>query len=142
MLRRIPVYPTPGVRRRALHRSLTTLACSIGYQEDESNALLRTFAALFAVTLLALPAAAQEQTGSITGVVKDSSGAVLPGATVEARSPSAVGVSTAVTDANGIYRFPALPPGTYEISATLQGFVAGEGQPTRWCRWASSSRSI
>ena len=85
--------------------------------------LLRTCAALFAVLLLALPAVAQEQTGSIQGVVKDSSGAVLPGVTVEARSPSAVGVSTAVTDANGIYRFPALPPGTYEVSANLQSFV-------------------
>ena len=75
------------------------------------------------VLLLALPAVAQEQTGSIQGAVKDSSGAVLPGVTVEARSPSAVGVSTAVTDANGIYRFPALPPGTYEVSANLQSFV-------------------
>ncbi len=84
---------------------------------------LRTCAVLFAVLLLALPAAAQEQTGSIQGVVKDSSGAVLPGVTVEARSPSAVGVSTAMTDSNGIYRFPALPPGTYEVSANLQSFV-------------------
>ena len=84
--------------------------------------LLRTFAALFAVSLLALPVAAQEQTGSIQGVVKDSSGAVLPGATVEARM-SGAGVSTAVTDSNGIYRFPALPPGTYEVSANLQSFV-------------------
>ena len=87
---------------------------------------LRTFAALFAVLLLAMPAAAQEQTGSIQGVVKDSSGAVLPGATVEARSPSAIGASTAVTDSQGVYRFPALPPGTYEVSATLQGFVAAK----------------
>ena len=85
--------------------------------------LLRTFAALLTVSLLALPVAAQEQTGSISGVVKDSSGAVLPGATVEARSPSAVGVSTAVTDSSGQYRFPALPPGTYEVSANLQSFV-------------------
>jgi len=84
---------------------------------------LRTCAALFAVLLLALPAVAQEQTGSIQGVVKDSSGAVLPGVTVEARSPSAVGVSSAVTDSNGNYRFPALPPGTYEVSASLQSFV-------------------
>src|SRR3954452_13862624 len=85
--------------------------------------LLRTGAALFAVLLLALPAVAQEQTGSIVGVVKDSSGAVLPGVTVEARSPSAVGVSTATSDSNGSYRFPALPPGAYEVSASLQSFV-------------------
>ena len=54
---------------------------------------LHTLAALFAVSLLALPAAAQEQRGSILGVVTDASGAVLPGVTVEARSPSVVGVN-------------------------------------------------
>jgi hypothetical protein len=84
--------------------------------------------AIVALCLLALiwamPAAAQEQTGSIQGVVKDSSGAVLPGVTIEARSPTVVGASTAVTDAQGNYRFPALPPGTYTVSATLQGFNA------------------
>lgn len=68
------------------------------------------------------PAQAQEQSGAIQGVVKDASGAVLPGVTVEARSPKTVGVSTAVTDGQGRYRFPALPPGTYTITATLQGF--------------------
>jgi len=72
--------------------------------------------------LWAMPAVAQEQTGSIEGTVKDSSGAVLPGVTVEARSPAVVGVSTSTTDAQGIYRFPALPPGTYTVTATLQGF--------------------
>jgi len=65
---------------------------------------------------------AQEQRGSIQGIVKDSSGAVLPGVTVEARSPALVGVATAVTDAQGAYRFPSLSPGVYEVSATLQGF--------------------
>jgi hypothetical protein len=87
---------------------------------------LRSFAALFAVLLLASPAAAQEQSGSIFGVVKDGSGAVLPGATVEARSPSSIGVRSTTTDAQGTYRFPALPPGTYEVTASLQGFVAAK----------------
>jgi hypothetical protein len=68
-------------------------------------------------------ALAQEQGGSIQGVVKDSSGGVLPGVTIEARSPSVVGVSMAVTDSRGEYRFPALPSGVYEITATLQGFA-------------------
>ncbi len=80
--------------------------------------------------LWAVPAVAQEQTGSIEGVVKDASGAVLPGVTVEARSPQAVGVNTAVTDAQGIYRFPALPPGEYTITARLQGFDAPKIQAT------------
>jgi hypothetical protein len=64
---------------------------------------------------------AQEQTVSIQGVVKDASGAVLPGATVEARNRQG-GTNTAVTSTDGVYRFPALPPGAYEITATLQGF--------------------
>jgi len=65
---------------------------------------------------------AQEQTGGIQGVVKDSSGAVLPGVTVEARN--AAGRSqTAVTNESGVYRFPALPPGVWEVTATLQGFT-------------------
>ncbi|MEI6669366.1 MAG: carboxypeptidase regulatory-like domain-containing protein [Acidobacteriota bacterium] len=80
------------------------------------------FGALLCVLAIAGAAFAQEQTGSIQGVVKDSSGAVLPGATVEAKSPNSVGTSSTVTDDKGVYRFPALPPGVYEISATLQGF--------------------
>jgi hypothetical protein len=82
---------------------------------------------LFTVCMLiAAPVAAQEQRGSIEGTVKDSSGAVLPGVTVDARSPAMVGVSTAVSDANGVYRFPSLPPGRYELTATLQGFSAAK----------------
>jgi hypothetical protein len=69
------------------------------------------------------PAQAQEQTGSIQGIVRDASGGVLPGATVEAKSPRTVGANTSVTDSKGQYRFPALPPGTYTITATLQGFT-------------------
>ena len=74
--------------------------------------------------LLSVPAAAgaQEQRGSIEGIVRDSSGGVLPGATIEARSPSMAGTQSTVTDVNGLYRFPALPPGRYEVTATLQGF--------------------
>ena len=72
--------------------------------------------------LLSSPVMAQEQSGSIQGVVKDSSGGVLPGVTVEARSVALVGVGTAVTDETGTYRFPALPPGKYDVMANLSGF--------------------
>jgi hypothetical protein len=82
---------------------------------------LRTLAAVLAVLMLAWPVAAQEQRGSIEGVVKDTSGAVLPGVAVEARS-SGGGVLTAVTDGNGTYRFPSLLPGIYEVTASLSGF--------------------
>jgi Carboxypeptidase regulatory-like domain/TonB dependent receptor/TonB-dependent Receptor Plug Domain len=84
----------------------------------------RVLAALVCVSALTLPAAAQEQTGAITGTVKDSSGAVLPGVTVEAHhlALAAVAAST-TTDAAGVYRFPALQPGKYDIIAKLQGFT-------------------
>ena len=84
----------------------------------------RTLAALMAVLLLAWPVAAQEQRGSIEGVIRDSSGAVLPGVTVAAKS--AAGTFTSVTDGQGIYRFPSLTPGEYEVAATLQGFNAAK----------------
>jgi hypothetical protein len=83
-----------------------------------------TLAALLWLVIAAAPAAgAQEQRGSIEGTIRDSSNAVLPGATVEARSPSLVGVQSTVTDEHGAYRFPALRPGRYEITASLQGFT-------------------
>lgn len=81
---------------------------------------VRTFAALMVALLLASPLAAQETRGSIEGIIKDSSGAVLPGVTVEAKGAS--GTFTSVSDAQGIYRFPSLAPGQYDVSATLQGF--------------------
>ena len=82
----------------------------------------RTFAALAAALLIAAPLAAQETRGSIEGIVRDASGAVLPGATVEARGVTVAGGQRAVSDAAGIYRFPSLQPGVYEINASLQGF--------------------
>ncbi|MPY87124.1 MAG: hypothetical protein GEU99_04300 [Luteitalea sp.] len=81
----------------------------------------RSALALLMVLALALPAFAQEQRGSIEGTVRDSSGAVLPGVTVEARA-GVRGVVSTVTDESGVYRFPALMPGTYEVSADLSGF--------------------
>lgn len=85
----------------------------------------RSFITLFAVLLLLTGSvAAQEQTGSIEGTVKDSSGAVLPGVTVEATSGGA-GTVTAVTDSNGQYRFPRLPSGRYQVKASLMGYNTG-----------------
>lgn len=74
--------------------------------------------------LLAIPVIAQEQTAQIQGTVTDDSGAALPGVTVEVVNARGQRF-TAVTDANGGYRFPSLPPGTYTIRATLAGMEAG-----------------
>lgn len=63
-----------------------------------------------------------QTTGGLIGRVTDSTGGALPGVTVEARSPSLMGVRNAVTDGDGVYRFSILPPGTYEIGFVLEGF--------------------
>jgi hypothetical protein len=81
----------------------------------------RVFAALVAIALFAWPVAAQEQRGSIEGVVKDASGGVLPGVTVTLAAATGVKLE-AVSNESGQYRFPAVPIGTYTLSTTLQGF--------------------
>ena len=78
--------------------------------------------------LLSAPALAQEQRGSIQGTITDSSGAGVPGVTVEARSPALIGTAISITDGTGSFRFPALPPGTYEISAMLTGFKPAKSE--------------
>jgi hypothetical protein len=62
-------------------------------------------------------------TGAIAGIVRDSTGAVLPGVTVEAASPSLIErVRLAVTDAQGNYKIVDLRPGTYSVTFVLSGF--------------------
>ena len=74
-----------------------------------------------AVSLLA-PAAAYAQ-AAITGVVRDTSGAVLPGVTVEAASPVLIEkVRSVVSGATGQYRIVDLRPGSYSVRFTLPGF--------------------
>jgi hypothetical protein len=82
---------------------------------------------LLAVALMwAGPVAAQEQRGAIEGTVKDASGGVLPGVTVEAKNIATNSAQRAVTDTNGVYRFPSLVPGKYNVSGTLSGFNPGK----------------
>jgi len=74
------------------------------------------------VLLITLPAVASAQSG-IAGLVKDASGAVLPGVMVEAGSPALIEkVRTVVTDDQGRYSIVDLRPGTYGVTFTLPGF--------------------
>jgi hypothetical protein len=74
------------------------------------------------IYLLLFPAFAQAQ-ATITGVVRDGSGAVLPGVTVEVASPALIEkVRTAVTDGTGQYRIQDLRPGVYTVTFSLTGF--------------------
>src|SRR5436305_11045622 len=67
---------------------------------------------------------AAQTTGGIVGRVTDEAGGVLPGVTVEARSPALQGSRTAVTDGTGSYRLNLLPPGDYTVAFTGQGFAS------------------
>src|SRR5262245_18080328 len=79
---------------------------------------------VFILALVAAPAAALAQ-ATIAGVVRDASGAVLPGVTVEASSPVLIEkVRTAVTDGSGQYRIIDLRPGVYSVAFSLPGFGA------------------
>jgi hypothetical protein len=86
---------------------------------------MRTFARIVvgAACLALLPTIASAQTSGIAGQVKDTSGAVLPGVTVEAASPALIErVRSAVTDGSGQYKITSLRPGTYTVTFTLPGF--------------------
>jgi len=77
----------------------------------------------FVLGCLALTAGSAYAQTTLSGVVKDSSGAVLPGVTVEASSPVLLEKTrSAVTDGTGQYLIPALTPGTYTVTFTLAGF--------------------
>src|SRR6476469_1998618 len=80
-------------------------------------------AAIAALVVCLWPAAAQAQS-AIAGTVKDTSGAVLPGVTVEAASDALIEKTrSAVTDGSGQYRIIDLRPGTYSVTFTLTGFT-------------------
>ncbi len=77
-------------------------------------------------TLVLLPSTSRAQTGlsgSIAGVVKDSTGSVLPGVTVEATSPALIEkLRTVVSDSQGQYKIVDLRPGVYVVTFSLSGF--------------------
>jgi hypothetical protein len=83
--------------------------------------VLRLALLAFAAVVL-VPMAAHAQ-ASVAGVIKDTSGAVLPGVTVEVSSPALIEKTrSTVTDGSGLYQIISLPPGTYTVTYTLTGF--------------------
>jgi hypothetical protein len=85
----------------------------------------RVFVCLAAVAVIVLPGFVYGQTSqsALAGVVKDATGAVLPGVTVEAASPALIErVRSVTTDSSGVYRIVDLRPGVYTITFTLPGF--------------------
>jgi hypothetical protein len=88
------------------------------------NRVLKGFLT-FAALVVLFPAAALAQEGSIAGTARDTSGAVMPGVTVEATSPALIEkIRTTVTDNNGQYRLTNLPVGQYSVTFNLAGFAS------------------
>src|SRR5687768_10659038 len=91
---------------------------------------------IFVLTSLALllgaPLAHAQTTGSITGLVTDASGAVLPGVTITLSGERLIGgPQTQVSDTSGTYRFDRLVPGAYHVKFELQGFRSVERPDVR-----------
>jgi hypothetical protein len=84
---------------------------------------LRVLAVAIAGCALAIPAAAQVTTGTVTGNIKDAQGGVIPGATVTLISSTrGTTLATVTADTDGVYTFPNVPPDTYLIRVTMDGF--------------------
>src|SRR5215207_5030261 len=91
----------------------------------------RVLIATCTIVVLALAvstALAQQTTGNITGRITDDQGAAVPGVTVTGKNTETGFTRTDVSDGEGIYRLTALPVGTYDITAELQGFTKFESK--------------
>jgi len=77
-------------------------------------------------TMLVVAGVFAQTTGTIEGTISDEKGQSLPGVTVEANSASLQGTKVAVSDSGGHFRLVFLPPGTYTVRVTLQGFATQE----------------
>jgi hypothetical protein len=115
--------------RREIWRRLQRLTIPSGrnsrrhFRHRLSNPHLIPVVALVALAAAApLAASAQEARGTITGTVRDTSGSVIPGATVSITNTAMGTTVTVVTNEIGFYQAPYLIPGTYQVSAELQGF--------------------
>src|ERR1700710_1683919 len=92
------------------------------YVQEASMRRVCAAVALLAALVWASPASAQRTTGEIIGKVVDESGGVLPGVTITLRGAGVAGAPSVVTSETGAYRFPVLPPGTYDLDYELTGF--------------------
>jgi len=81
-----------------------------------------SFLVVVTMAVMAAPASAQATSGTLSGTVKDGTGAVLPGVTIVITNTDTQLTRTIVTDPRGHYAAPDLPPGPYSVKGTLQGF--------------------
>src|SRR4051794_32604599 len=91
---------------------------------DGRHKLWRLALFLSAIVLATASAAAAQVGGTLTGTVKDPTGGVLPGVTVTSTNTVLGTTLTTVTDAQGLYSFPKLVVGRYDVTFHIEGFTA------------------
>lgn len=84
----------------------------------------RFFTLLFVMLSLGVLAYSQTDRATITGTVRDTTGAVLPGAAVKATNIDTMAVYTSPTNEDGVYTIPSLPVGHYTLAVSRDGFKA------------------
>src|SRR5947208_15770245 len=77
---------------------------------------------LLCILVLSVSPAMAQTEASLSGVIRDASGAVIPGATVTVTNPATNQVRSAISNEAGVYNFPVLHPGKYNIKVELPGF--------------------
>src|SRR5581483_702688 len=92
------------------------------YSMQRGSPVSSTVAAWSAALLLACAASASAQDAEVHGIVRDTSGAVVPGASVTLAHPATGQEQTLTTDGAGRYAFALLSPGDYVLTVALQGF--------------------
>ncbi|MBP6823239.1 MAG: carboxypeptidase regulatory-like domain-containing protein, partial [Acidobacteria bacterium] len=95
------------------------------------KAYIKQAAAILLLTLASITTAwaqSQSTAGSIQGAVSDQTGAVIAGATVEAKNLDTNSTKNATTDASGRFTFPLLQPGSYTLTVSKQGYATVEQQ--------------
>src|ERR1051325_4491094 len=85
-------------------------------------------ARLLLLLALVAPAFAQQTTATLLGTVSDSSGATVAGVAIQVASLATNVTREALTDGNGAYSLPNLPPGVYRVTATKAGFQASRAE--------------
>src|SRR5216110_1678487 len=96
-----------------------------GTMRHKSHSVARLFGVVLLLISWVVTGHAQTE-GAISGTVTDSSGAAVPGATVTVTNTATSGTRNTTTNAEGLYTFPAVPPGSYELKVELQGFKTVE----------------